>query len=440
MTAADSGDTRKVASYFWTEPDKISIDPQMTVLQEDFVHFSDTYHFAEEPPLEVAVTAYSELIDRSFSAVWELHPSMKGSRDWQQLFYDSINLDYRAQEMSRIRDMLPADAEVFDMIDAFSRKVLLANGRIFNRKKTAYLRWMNILSVGGTLVVGLLATVVIDVIRPSLLSSHIPWPWLVPSPIFGNIAAALLVFGIGFTLWSVHFWRELTSLKATYEHAMRDAAGLLSRNLIERTTVIDRQISEAIVHLQKMGDYSAERASEAENYVRLLTWLPGRIGHYENYYRASLDWFVKASARAALRLRTIKIWHFMRYLIAAILAMVAAYYLLPFLPAWSGCSTLASCAESLPSRVPFHTLFFVPGALLGGCVLYGFASWQVFVRTGSPVSSNVNAIIKRKMESSKWTRYADLQIHRKIASVFGAIYTAWLHESQKGQFKGGTGP
>lgn len=267
-----------------------------------------------EPEIEDSIDEYIESVDKAFKSEYPVHPNLEMNRNHDQLIFHAYDLDYRIEERRRIRKILPADADVFELINHFADKILGENlERYLNNRREAFYKlsksvW---LAYGLALALGL-SVMALPWVAPGLAGAVAAW--LEPSiagagVLFGSLAAAAgLFFLLGYVLprpfyW---FWRDQIINKGLiyshrqYESNVRDAAGSLQNAITTLQSEISDRTEKLARHLSTMGGGQMNRLNDSRNYMRLLLWFPERLGLIENYYRGAIDQFVRRSALKVL--------------------------------------------------------------------------------------------------------------------------------------------
>lgn len=277
------------------------------VEEKRFYFFSDNYQLPGEPKLEKAVETYLDQVDKAFQNEWPLHPNLIFERDTKKLTNHAYNLDFRENEIGRIRSILPPDVPVFSLIDALTDVVMLQNLKRYAsirleafQKLRLHANWFFLIAAIFGLLTGI-ATYHFSIPTGSsyqydsglfILGGIVFFCFL-----FATIAMFCYIYFVG---WPFHISQGLKNTKEKYEEAVRDAAGLAATKLQKKGADIAQLMNDLKNRLDQLGDLDEKRVIEAPKLVRVLLWCPERMGLIENYYRAKMDQFMVYSARESL--------------------------------------------------------------------------------------------------------------------------------------------
>jgi hypothetical protein len=262
----------------------------------------DEHRLEPEPDIDEAFDAYLDKVDLAFRNEWPLHPNVRAERSHAELLHDAFELDFREGEMARIRSILPADKDVFDLIDVLGEIILYDNLDIYleaRRKVFRKLtRWPLVIA---SVFLGFFAILIAGFAGPQLPSGPIVMSLTCVSVVLVSAVFTRLMSG----LLLKYFWNRfvvegLVNRRNEYESSVRDATGLVSGCLAQLAHEIKERVQELKNRLDRMGKAESGRTERAPELVRLLLWFPERLGLIENYYRARVDHFVKRSAERIL--------------------------------------------------------------------------------------------------------------------------------------------
>lgn len=273
------------------------------VIRDGFYFFRDDYQLPDEPAVENAIAVYLAEVEKAFENRWPLHPNLMARRDDAQKITHAYELDFRENEIKRIRAVLPVDKLVFDLIDALVDVVMLENLKIYARKRLEAF-WHVVRNT--KLQFGIWLAVLLAVLLAANKASggnHIPFD--VPHwglVVFAAIVVAVLAtrVTIGRLTWRNIIERNLRNTKEKYEEAVRDATGLAATKLAKKGRDIEGLMFGLKNRLDTINSADITRVQQADKLVRVLLWNPERMGLIENYYRAKMDQFMVRSARVSI--------------------------------------------------------------------------------------------------------------------------------------------
>jgi hypothetical protein len=277
-----------------------NVDHDGVVVRDGFFFFRDDYQLPKEPSAEDAEARYLGEVEKAFQNRWPLHPNLIFRRSDAVKVKHAYDLDFRDNEIKRIRDILPVDAPVFDYIDALVDVVMLKNLDIyvkerldaFNAIVRATREWF------AAFAAVFLAVIIGAYWGPGGLPPVLYWE-LAPVGAIG-IAALLVRYTTARRLWRVLIKLELKGRKEKYEESVRDAAGLAATKLAAKGRDVETLMNALKNKLDTVRAPNAARVEHAPKQVRVLLWSPERMGLIENYYRAKVDQFMVKSARVSL--------------------------------------------------------------------------------------------------------------------------------------------
>lgn len=270
--------------------------------QDGYLIFRDEYELSGEPSADEAVDTYLKAVDEAFLNKYPLHPNLKDQRTDQELVDHAYDLDFRNEEMKRIRGILHSDSDVFDYIDALVDRVMAENVKRYQVKRN-------------------------EIVQKLVWVEHF-WSFLVFVPTsllciwYYFFSFELELSGLGFGLiisvvlfavsaswgrfWSKFMWNksrrlELSNEKSHYEHAVSTAAQMLASKLSAKIHAIEKLMLDVKSKLDTVSRPNNSRVELAPRLVRIMLWCPERVGLMENYYRAKMDQFVYESARIGLK-------------------------------------------------------------------------------------------------------------------------------------------
>jgi hypothetical protein len=466
-------------------------------MKEGFYFFRDEYQLPKEPTVDEAEARYLGEVEKAFQNRWVLHPNLIPQRTDAQLIKHAYDLDFRENEIKRIRDILPVDEPVFDYIDALVDVVMLKNLEIYVGKRfSAYKHivydthmWFGCIFVLTLAMLFVAGTLVFGLSIPTLFEF---------APIGAVVVAALVTWGANVKLtWPYLRNLELKAPKEKYEEAVRDAAGLAASKLATKGRDVENLMNSLKNKLDTMSSPDASRVEHAPKLVRILLWNPERMGLIENYYRAKMDQFMVNSARVSIdgSVKTQGIIYnrriFMSVLAASFVFGVGiAWFKANLHSMWNALPVFALVLAAVaavalssvslaclshtfePQDVARHNIalqrngiraaglavvfglapmtvilvfpkFFIPTVAFSFTLLLLAIVWfaisvifarLIFQKYKHEYSSNVLEAVQKKMDASSWTRYSDLRIDQRLADVFTAIYEAWRRADSKGVF------
>lgn len=267
--------------------------------REGFYFFRDEYQLPKEPSVEQAETRYLAEVEKAFENRWPLHPNLIANRSNAQRVKHAYDLDFRDNEIRRIRAILPVDKPVFDYIDALVDVVMLKNLDIYVAKR--FTAFKHIVRKTRTWFIAMFLMVATGVFASLFLHGT-------AGLLSGEIAlvaafaiATVVTIAVNVTqTWPYLRDTELKQPKEKYEEAVRDAAGLAASKLAAKGRDVENLMNSLKNKLDTMTSPDASRVEHAPKLVQVLLWNPERMGLIENYYRAKMDQFMVNSARVSI--------------------------------------------------------------------------------------------------------------------------------------------
>jgi hypothetical protein len=273
---------------------------QMIGEKDGYFIFRDEYELSGEPNADEAVDAYLKEVDDAFLNKYPLHPNLKDNRTDQELVDHAYDLDFRIEEMKRIRGILQPDKDVFDFIDVLVDRVMAENLKKYQIKRNEIVqtlagdeRWASLLVfVPSTLWVSFFFT------STGVAGS--------PFTMFLGVFVLAVIASVAGRQWAGFKWRTshrqaLLKEKTHYENAVLSGAQLLASKMAVKIHAIEKLMLDVKSKLETVSRPNNSRVEQAPRLVRIMLWCPERVGLMENYYRAKMDQFVYESARIGLK-------------------------------------------------------------------------------------------------------------------------------------------
>lgn len=269
------------------------------VEKDGFYFFRDEYQLPAEPSVEDAETLYLGEVEKAFQNRWELHPNLIVERTDAQKVKHAYDLDFRENEIKRIREVLPVDGPVFNYIDALVDVVMLKNLEIYvDKRLSAFRHIVRNTRVWFSAFFGIMLASALAVGGVLKLPATALWEF---GPIFAiAMATAFTLLAVTYLTWPNLIDLALKGTKEKYEEAVRDAAGLASSKLATKGRDVADLMHSLKNKLDTISSPDASRVEQASKLVRILLWNPERMGLIENYYRAKMDQFMVNSARVSI--------------------------------------------------------------------------------------------------------------------------------------------
>jgi hypothetical protein len=256
--------------------------------------------------IDEAIKIPSEHIERAFINHWDRHANVEINRTHEILRRQAYELSFGEDEKKRIRDSLPGDADVLDVIECFGSQILLENFGRYLARRRKYFRSLSVFAplsaaVASALVVGVLYYFFRNWLFPaSLASSGITlFQMVAPGVIFGAVFAAV---GVVATVlgWSTLIADKLKTERTYYAEIVKGSTSRVKSYL----SSIQRGFATLSVSAQKQLTDIKKREDNfvgtAKQYVRLIVWFPVRLEMIEAFYRATIDSYMERSAKEVL--------------------------------------------------------------------------------------------------------------------------------------------
>ncbi|MFZ1991025.1 MAG: hypothetical protein WAW96_14790 [Alphaproteobacteria bacterium] len=355
--------------------------------------------------IDEAIKVPTTDIERAFVNRWDRHLNVEINRSHDVLRRQAYDLSFGDDEKERIRDSLPSDSKVLDLIECFGTDILLRNFSHYLGRRRKYFRWVSFIAAPLSWLIALALAVRV---APSLVS-------LEPSSStvgkFVQTIAPAVLFIVFFSLaglFSMRFlwgWLIADKLKKEKDYYKEVVEGSASRVKNYLNSVQDSFVSLSVSAQQQLTDIK-ERGEDfvksAVQYVRLIVWFPVRFSMIEVFYRATIDSYMELSAKEVLAadLR-IFAWRQLRWFA---MLTVAATSILAFVPGPAAMAPVAISIAGLiavlwPQREAWSSARYIPEQFSGfQFEVFRRRAWGVFI--GS-VPAAIGAFLGH-MRGSSW--------------------------------------
>lgn len=375
---------------------------------------AEIFRITPEPSIGDAIDVYDKKIAGAFDQNYELHPHFDTRLNLKTAGAEMMR-DFRKTELKRLAAANPADREIFFLIKDVVDAILIKNEVKYLRSKRHLvnthaifsalfaLAFVFVLAADAYLWPNTWAALAqtFNVAMPSWAASASHWAG-------GPLSLAVAVLFGAASAWRKH---DLCSnqLDQHYKHyraATKSTLDKLVFKIESKINQIKNLISDCQSELENFSKPDETRAKRAGPAMRLLFWLPERVGFIENYYRAKMGRFLRENAENVL---------------------LRGRYRLMF----------ETCARILA----IAGVTITAGALMGGLVpaiLVAVAFAWFHFRMGRHATSDALAFaptfISNIMSGDKWTRYSTLKIDQKIANIYKTAYEAWEYLAKKNMY------
>ena len=274
-----------------------------------FLTFKSGQLIATEATLGDAMRVPPEQIERAFTNRWDRHANIETNRPHDVLRRQAYDLSFGSDEQRRIRDSLPADKQILDLIEAFGNEVLLENFKRYLERRGHYFRRVSGLApLLSLLITGLLLMTVFAPVAGlgglSFSAGGEPRDGGVPSlfvPALCFSAVFAVVAGVvTFGLWKTLIADKLMTERLFYKTNINGSTSRMKGFVV---SIQQNFVSLSVEAQKQLTDIKTRDASfidDAKKYVRMIDWFPIRLSMIETFYRAVVDNYLEESAKVVL--------------------------------------------------------------------------------------------------------------------------------------------